>query len=108
VQLGQHPAGFGAGGRDRLVHHLLDQRQGLAFGPDEGLGADLHVLEDDLRGAEAVDRRIVAGGDARRVLRHDEDADPLGVALAAARARGDDQVGGVGAPTATALWPFRT
>ena len=66
VQLAQHAAGLGADGGDRLVHHLLDQRQGLRLpAPIRASAPSRDVLEGDLRGAPAVDGRIVAGDDAR-------------------------------------------
>ena len=80
-----HAAGFGADRGDGLVDHLLDQRQAVVGLADQAGGRHLDVLERDLRGAQAVDGRIVARRDALGLLVDEEDADALRVALAAAR-----------------------
>jgi hypothetical protein len=56
----------------------------------------LDVLECDLRRAQAVDRWIVARGDALRFLVDEEHADAFVVALSAGSARRDDQRVGPG------------
>src|SRR5690606_30104663 len=92
IQLLHAADAFGRERGDRLVGDLLDERKSLAFRADQRVRADLDILEGDFRGAAAIDSRIVAGGNAGRVLVHDEDRDAVTVALAAARARGDDQL----------------
>jgi hypothetical protein len=51
VQPAQHAAGLGAGRRDRLVDHLLDQRQAFALRPIRASAGTRDVLEQHLGGA---------------------------------------------------------
>ena len=80
--------GFGCMRRDGFVRHLLDELEAVIGRADE---CGWRILEGDFGGVQTVDGRIIARGDAFGLLVHDEDADALGIALAARGARGDDQ-----------------
>ena len=85
-------AGFSRQGSDALVGDELDERQAVVDVADDGVGTDLDVLEGDFRGAGAVHRRVIAGGNAGCALVHDEDGDAVGVTLAAGGAGGHNQL----------------
>src|SRR5690606_11635805 len=92
VQLAHAADSFGRERGDGLIRHLLDEGQALAFRADQGIGADLDVLESDFRSAAAIDGRIVARRNAGRGFVDDEDRDAVTVALTARGARGDDEL----------------
>jgi hypothetical protein len=79
---------FGADGERGLVQRAFDLRQRAAFGAEQCLGGQAHVVEGDVGGAAAVARRVGAQAQAGRVPGHHEQRQAL---LAARR---DDEMAG--------------
>ena len=89
--------GFGAYQRGREIDDLLDQRQRAIRRADESVGADANVVERDIRCARCIEHPQRANRHARRIARDEQEADAVGVAVAAAGAHGYHQhVGGRG------------
>ncbi len=84
-------ASLGAMGGDGFVGHLLDQRKTVIDGSDGIGGRNFDILERDFRGAQAIDGRIIARGDAFGFFIDEENRNALVVALATRGARSDDQ-----------------
>ena len=85
-------AGLGAFSHLEVVY-LFDQVDPAG---QQCLAGNGHVLEVDFRSAEAIDGGIVAAGDARALRVDQEQFHTRALALAAAGAGGDEQVGGPG------------
>jgi hypothetical protein len=67
VERGHDADGFGAERGVGVIDGALDQRQGAAGGADQGLGADLHCVEAEVRGARAVLGRVAAQAQSGRL-----------------------------------------
>ena len=66
-------AGFGTDRGDGLVGNGFDQRQTIVDFANHRFCANRDVLEVDFRRAATIDRRIIAGTYALRILGNDED-----------------------------------
>ncbi len=83
---------LGAERGDRLVDHVLDQRQRVVA--EQVVGGDTGVGQGQFRGALAVLGRVAAAGDAGRGGIDQEQADAVAVAPLTGQARGDEDAVG--------------
>ena len=97
VEQGLHDAdGLRAERGHRAVDHGFDRGQRVAAVAEQGVRGKLHIPEIEVAGPAAAKPREIARGEAARALRHQEQAELAGRAIAVIDAgRDDDLAGGV-------------